>query len=297
MKSLEQLKLMFDHFHEAIYIVDINREILFFNIMASEISGFSQKEMTGLFCYENKLNHVDDFGNHLCFEGCPLVESITKDMVTDHFVYLHHKKGHRIRVHVRAIPYKENGEIVGAIEVFTDETQKNLMQQELEIQKNIALLDPLTGLFNRRFLSDSFPKVLSASENPGTLGILMIDIDHFKRVNDQYGHALGDEVLVYVSNTIKYNLRANDYVVRMGGEEILVLLSNIDSESLVSISEKMRTLVEASEIKNQDSNISVTVTIGATLHYKNEVLMESVDRADDALYEGKANGRNQVVVH
>jgi len=151
MKSLEQLKLMFDHFHEAIYIVDINREILFFNIMASEISGFSQKEMTGLFCYENKLNHVDDFGNHLCFEGCPLVESITKDMVTDHFVYLHHKKGHRIRVHVRAIPYKENGEIVGAIEVFTDETQKNLMQQELEIQKNIALLDPLTGLFNRRF--------------------------------------------------------------------------------------------------------------------------------------------------
>jgi len=125
----------------------------------------------------------------------------------------------------------------------------------------------------------------------------MIDIDHFKRVNDQYGHALGDEVLVTVSNTIKYNLRANDYVVRMGGEEILVLLSNIDSESLVSISEKMRTLVEASEIKNQDSNISVTVTIGATLHYKNEVLMESVDRADDALYEGKANGRNQVVVH
>jgi diguanylate cyclase (GGDEF)-like protein/PAS domain S-box-containing protein len=297
MKSLEQLKMMFDHFHEAIYIVDIHRKILFFNIMASDISGLSQDEMIGTFCYDNKLNHIDDFGHHLCFDGCPLTESITKDIVTDHFVYLHHKKGHRIRVHVRAIPYKENGVIVGAIEVFTDETQKNLMQQELEVQKNIALLDPLTGLFNRRFLSESFPKVLEASENPGMLGILMIDIDHFKKVNDQYGHSLGDEVLVTVSNTIKYNLRANDYVIRMGGEEILVLLSNVESESLSSIAEKLRALVEASEIKNQDSTVSVTVTIGATLHHKNEVLMESVDRADDALYAGKANGRNQVVVH
>jgi len=296
MKNLEQLKTMFDHFHEAIYIVDVNREILYFNQMASEISGFSQEEMHGLFCYDNKLNHVDDFGNHLCFSGCPLVESIEKDMVSDHFVYLHHKKGHRVRVHVRAIPYKENGIIVGAIEVFTDETQKNLMQQELEIQKNIALLDPLTGLFNRRFLSERFPSILDASENPGMLGILMIDIDFFKRVNDKFGHVLGDEVLVTVSNTIKLNLRAHDYVVRVGGEEILVLLSNVDSESILSIAEKIRTLVEASEVKHETGNISVTVTIGATLHQKNTLLMESVDRADEALYFGKSNGRNQVVI-
>jgi len=296
MRSLEQLKVLFNHFHEAIYIVDVNRKFLFFNEMASEISGFSQEEMHGLFCYDNKLNHIDDFGNHLCFSGCPLVESMEKDAVSDHFVYLHHKNGHRVRVHVRAIPLKEDGIIVGAVEVFTDETQKNLMQQELEIQKNISLLDPLTGLFNRRFLSERFPSILDASENPGRLGVLMIDIDLFKNVNDQFGHQVGDEVLVTVSNTIKFNLRANDYVIRMGGEEILVLLSNVESHSLLSIAEKIRTLIQSSEIKHQTGNISVTVTIGATLHNTNDLLLETIDRADEALYSGKTNGRNQVVI-
>jgi two-component system, cell cycle response regulator len=296
MRSLEQLKVLFNHFHEAIYIVDVNRKFLFFNEMASEISGFSQEEMHGLFCYDNKLNHIDDFGNHLCFNGCPLVESMEKDKVSDHFVYLHHKNGHRVRVHVRAIPFKEDGVIVGAVEVFTDETQKNLMQQELEIQKNISLLDPLTGLFNRRFLSEKFPILLDSTQNPGQLGVLMIDIDLFKNVNDQFGHHVGDEVLVTVSNTIKYNLRANDYVVRMGGEEILVLLSNVESHTLSSIAEKMRTLVQSSEVKHQTGNISVTVTIGATLHNTNDLLLETIDHADEALYSGKINGRNQVVI-
>lgn len=295
MTNLKQLAALFEHFHEAVYIVDQNRKILYFNIMATEISGYSPDEMVGIFCYSNKLNHVDDFGNNLCHNGCPLVESITHHVVTDHFVYLHHKNGHRIRVHVRAIPYKENDQIVGAVEVFTDETQRNLIQEELDVQKTLSLIDPLTGLFNRRFLNERFMSIYSSYSQNELLGILMIDIDHFKKVNDTHGHVVGDEILKTVSNTIRYNLRNNDYVIRMGGEEITVLLKDVNTQSLKGVSEKLRVLIEKSVTRYKNKDISVTVTIGGTLHESTQNLIESIERADEALYIGKSSGRNQSV--
>ncbi len=295
MDSVEKLKILFESFHEAIYIVDKDRKILYFNPVASQISGFSKEEMVDTFCFDNKLNHVDDAGNQLCYNGCPLVESIKENQVKEHFIFLHHKKGHRVKVHVKVIPYIDNGKVVAAIEVFTDVTEKNLLLEELLIQKKLNLIDPLTGLFNRRFLHEEFPQISLGFNHEERLGILFIDIDEFKQKNDKYGHNIGDEILKTIAKTIQYNLKTNDFVIRYGGDEMLVLLRNIDQENVEHIAEKLRILVENSGKRELKKSIKTTISVGATILSKEESLLQAINRADHAMYLAKSQGNNKVI--
>lgn len=295
MQTLNKLKILFEAFHEAIYIVDNERKILYFNPAASQISGFEKDEMVNTFCFDNKLNHVDEKGKKLCLDGCPLVESIKTNQIVENFVYLHHKNGHRIRVHVRVIPYEENGKIIGAIEVFTDVTERNLLLEELIIQKKLSLLDPLTGLFNRRFLHEEFPTLAKAISDDEKLGILFIDVDDFKLINDKHGHLIGDEVLKNISKTIQYNLKGNDFVIRYGGDEILVLLRNTDQDNVEFVAEKLRILVKNSVSRGIKQGLKTTISVGATIHDRKESLLQAINRADHAMYLAKSQGNNQVV--
>lgn len=295
MQTLNKLKILFEAFHEAIYIVDNERKILYFNPAASQISGFEKDEMVNTFCFDNKLNHVDEKGKKLCLDGCPLVESIKTNQIVENFVYLHHKNGHRIRVHVRVIPYEENGKIIGAIEVFTDVTERNLLLEELIIQKKLSLLDPLTGLFNRRFLHEEFPTLAKAISDDEKLGILFIDVDDFKLINDKHGHLIGDEVLKNISKTIQYNLKGNDFVIRYGGDEILVLLRNADQDNVEFVAEKLRILVKNSVSRGIKQGLKTTISVGATIHDRKESLLQAINRADHAMYLAKSQGNNQVV--
>ncbi len=295
MQTLNKLKILFESFHEAIYIVDKERKILYFNPAASQISGFEKDEMINTFCFDNKLNHVDEKGKKLCLDGCPLVESIKTNQVIEDFVYLHHKNGHRVRVHVRVIPYEENGETIGAIEVFTDVTERNLLLEELIIQKKLSLLDPLTGLFNRRFLHEEFPTLAQAISEDEKLGILFIDVDDFKLINDKHGHLIGDEVLKNISKTIQYNLKGNDFVIRYGGDEILVLLRNADQDNVEFVAEKLRILVKNSVSRGIKQGLKTTISVGATIHDRKESLLQAINRADHAMYLAKSQGNNQVV--
>jgi len=295
MKHLEHYKTIFEHFHEAVYIVDQERKILYFNPEASRISGFSQAETEGFFCYDNILNHVDEQGLNLCFAGCPLTEAMKENRTTDHMVYLHHKEGHRVKVHVRAIPVIEDNEVVGAIEVFTDQTHQNAMMKEIERLKEKHLIDDLTGLYLRRFLSEKLKKHLELHGDT-QVGILMIDIDDFKWFNDSYGHDAGDEVLKIVSKTITYHLKQKDVVVRYGGEEILVLLLDVNQEDMLSVAETLRILVSQSYLREESDFDNITISIGATLWCKHEKIQNAIKRADMAMYQSKQNGKNQVQV-
>lgn len=293
MKNIEHYRIVFESFHEAIYVVDKDRQILYFNPVATKISGFSQGETEGFFCYDNILNHVDETGKNLCFSGCPLTEAIKENKVTDHIVYLHHKQGHRVKVHVRAIPVIEDGVVSGAIEVFTDETEKNLMQDEIELLKQMNMIDPLTGLYNRKFLMEKWNHYLESHGETG-VGVLMIDIDDFKRFNDTYGHDLGDEVLQTVSKTILYQLKQKDVVIRYGGEEILVILLDVDQESMFSVAETLRILIHQSNLRDDGFEEKISVSIGASLLNQGEKIGKCITRADQALYKAKKSGKNQV---
>ncbi len=163
----------------------------------------------------------------------------------------------------------------------------------------LAITDDLTGLFNRRYFFMRLDQEIDRSKRyKEDLACIMIDLDHFKNINDTYGHQAGDLVLKTVSNIIKHFSRNSDIVARYGGEEIIVLLPETDSESAVVFAEKIREAVEECSVPVQKFNVSVTASFGvSSLNLTDEdedAKKELIVKADRALYIAKKNGRNRV---
>lgn len=168
----------------------------------------------------------------------------------------------------------------------------------LKILKDISVRDPLTGMFNRRFLDEIKPGlVASVNRRNTTLGVMVCDIDHFKQVNDTYGHETGDVVLKGIAELFRNEMRDSDYVIRLGGEEILVLLMDADREKTVEIAERLRTKVSRRTFKVTNCILSKTVSIGVAIFPEDSSsLLDTIQCADQAVYQAKHQGRNQVVV-
>jgi diguanylate cyclase (GGDEF)-like protein len=167
----------------------------------------------------------------------------------------------------------------------------------LEQLKDSTLKDPLTTLYNRRFLDES-AEMLAAStlRRNSKAGILMCDIDFFKKVNDVYGHNIGDRVLKEVAKVLKNSVRASDIVVRFGGEEFLIILQDVDGESSVAIAEKIRSNVEQLEIRVSGHALKKTVSIGVSVFPDDaKSFWQCIKFSDVALYKAKKTGRNKVV--
>lgn len=197
----------------------------------------------------------------------------------------------------KTIPLFFEGEIVGAVEIFSDDIEQVKTNKKLSELRNFALYDQLTELPNRRYI-DTFMshRFREFEELKIPFALLMMDIDHFKVVNDTYGHDVGDEILKMVAKTFKNTFEKTDLVGRWGGEEFLAVLKGISEEELKTISEKVRVLVEKSFIKNGNDSLNVTISIGSTLVRKSDTPDSIQKRADQALYISKENGRNRVSI-
>ncbi len=165
-------------------------------------------------------------------------------------------------------------------------------QRELE---SIAAHDPLTGAFNRRGLHAELEIAMANCARSGALtGMLMFDLDHFKRVNDTYGHEAGDDVLVQLARLVLASTRKGDRFYRLGGEEFGLLIPDTNLETVAMIAEKLRASVEAGVACGGKP---ITVSIGGTCLIPGETGSDLLARADAAMYMAKRNGRNRVVVH
>ncbi|MBD3305533.1 diguanylate cyclase [candidate division KSB3 bacterium] len=159
--------------------------------------------------------------------------------------------------------------------------------------------DPLTRLFNRRYLPTIMQRTIQISlKHQIPFAILMLDIDHFKRVNDTYGHESGDSILEQFSQILTSNVRANDFVFRHGGEEFLVLLSGVEVNVARHIAEQLRLKIAQQPFKlgGRSQQIQITASIGVASHDGHPDYERLISRADHALYEAKSSGRNRVVI-
>ncbi len=295
----EFYKSLIDNIEDGIYFVDTKRTILYWNKGAEKISGFQSKEVVGKHCWDNILMHVDEKGVNLCQGLCPLVKAIKKGEKQEENVYLRHKNGHRVPVSIKAIPIRDSeGKIVGAVEVFNTRTPEDAILKRLKALKKLALIDPLTGIANRRYIEMYIKnKLTELKRNKWDFGILFVDIDHFKQINDRYGHNIGDRVLKMVAKTLEANLRPFDFVGRWGGEEFIIVISNIkDKKQLYSIAERLRILVAQSWFSVGKNTIKVTVSIGGTVAKPDDTFNSLIKRADRLMYKSKIQGRNCISI-
>lgn len=276
---------------EGFYFVDKNRKILVWNKQAEKITGFKAENVIGRYCYDNILNHIDENGNSLCFGGCPLHKTNQDGIIRDAQVYLQHEDGHRIPVAIRVVPIKENGEIIGSVEIFDTVNRANM--DELNEYKNLALYDHLTELYNRRYMQKVLDYHFTQFQNFGKkFAVAFIDADDFKKVNDNYGHDVGDLILKMISKTISNSVDKNEVIARWGGEEFLILMNEDTTENLNSKAEKIRMLVENSKVNASEMEVQVTISIGITVVRNDDTIDSLVKRADKLMYLSKKKGKN-----
>ncbi len=173
------------------------------------------------------------------------------------------------------------------------DTQKELLEDNTELTR-MALTDSLTGLSNRTNMDQILHREFSRFErHDQRFGIIMLDIDHFKSINDSFGHDTGDKVLKKLALTFESAIRTSDFVARWGGEEFLICCTTIEEDDLLPIAETIRHLVGKTEFEYVGQ---ITASLGCAAIVKGETISELIKRADVALYESKNNGRNQSIV-
>jgi len=287
------------YLYEGVYVVDVNRKILFWNSGSEQITGYKSAEVINHFCHDNILQHVTADGKQLCFGGCPLHHTLKTGDIMEADVFLHHKDGHRVPVTVKSIPvYDKDEKIVAAIEVFTDSRYKKATYDENRRLRELLTIDELTNISNRRHIEFYLNNLKNeAKEFDLDFGLLFIDIDHFKNVNDTYGHNVGDEILKLVSQTLNANVRGEDKIGRWGGEEFLAVLKVNNDNELQSIAEKLRLLVsKSSYLLDGKKKLSITISIGGSMYKDSDDINSLVSRADSNMYISKELGRNRVTV-
>lgn len=285
--------------YEGVYIVNKKREIVFWNSGSEHITGYSADEVVNKHCYNNILKHVDKNGNRLCEQGCPLLDTLKTGDTKENELFLEHKFGYRIPISVKTFPlYDDDENIIAAVEVFTDMRYKKDQFEENQALKKAVQKDELTQIYNRRYLEFYLNQKLNEANEFGQLfGILFIDIDHFKNVNDTYGHNIGDEILKIISGTIQSNLREEDIVGRWGGEEFIAIIKTDHLDTLKSVAERFRLLSENSTYKDALHTVNVTISIGGALYQNGETIKSLIGRADENMYHSKETGRNKVTIN
>jgi diguanylate cyclase (GGDEF)-like protein/PAS domain S-box-containing protein len=289
---------LLDSLHDGVYFVDRERKILYWNKGAEELTGYSASEVVGRACFDNILMHVNANGCSLCLHGCPLGQTIADGQRRENEVFLRHKLGHRIPVSVRVAPIADNqGTIVGAVEVFSDISAKKHIERRVGELEDLVFLDPLTEVPNRRYIELKVRQAIQEVEQfDRKIGLLMVDVDNFKQVNDEHGHDIGDAVLKALCRTLSHNLRSGNVMGRWGGEEFLVIVGGTSAERLEFFAERCRMLIAESSIPLPAGELRVTVSVGATLMRRDDSDQSVIKRADELMYKSKVDGRNRVTI-
>jgi len=185
--------------------------------------------------------------------------------------------------------------IDAALDKWTRLRQARADREELE---RLANFDPLTGLYNRQAILGKLHELINhAKRYKEDFSLSMLDIDHFKKVNDRYGHLTGDEVLEKIASLIYRNMRDTDIVGRYGGEEFIIILPQADSSAAMVVAERIRNIIENAEMKDSAGNVfAITVSLGLSIWEQGEDAYSLISRADEALYNAKENGRNRVEI-
>ncbi|MBP8130081.1 MAG: sensor domain-containing diguanylate cyclase [Candidatus Hydrogenedentes bacterium] len=289
---------LLDQLNDGVFFLDPNQVITYWNRGAERISGFSRAEVIGQVLKPNFLGHLDKTAHPVFGEESPGALCLKDGQIREEELYIRHKNGQLVPVFTRISPIVNTlQEVIGVMEVFTDNTSKIAALQRIEELEELALVCPVTQVGNRRYaemaLANAFEEL---KRYDWAFGVLFVDIDNFKLVNDTSGHKAGDEVLRMVALALKSSLRTFDFVGRWGGEEFIVVLPNINDEVLARVAERCRAVIEESRYQCEGRGVRVTVSVGAGIARPDETPETLIERVDRLMYASKDAGRNRVTI-
>jgi diguanylate cyclase (GGDEF)-like protein/PAS domain S-box-containing protein len=294
-KKEQYLQTVTSQLGEGLIVIDCGGEVLTINAKGQQLTGWSSAELVGLNL--NKILPRFSMDHHRDNRDCVVLRAIEDRIAqrVDNVPFLR-KDSASFPVSFSAAPFLHENQVQGAIITFRDISERLRLQAEL---KKMAIIDPLTGINNRgeieRLLSVEIER---AGRYRRPLAVLMVDIDHFKSINDTYGHPIGDIVLKAACKQMALDLRSSDFLGRYGGEEFLIVLPETNLSVTQSIAERLRHQLSKLTIPvNQKDAISFTVSIGAAGYPESAASSEKlIQIADGLLYRAKNEGRNRVVV-
>ena len=289
-------EILLNNVHDGIYFVDLDCKIFFWNKGAEKITGHDLSTVNGKKCSDNIINPVDESGKNICDDDCPVKQALSNGKTHKMEAYLQHKEGYRLPVAIKAFPILgEDGEIVAAVETFNDISPKFIMPQRKRELEKMQLLDPLTEVGNQRFLEIHLQTRLEEIKKYRIpFGLFYIDVDHLKVVNDSFGKPTGDQILRSLAQTMNNNIRFFDLVGRWESDEFLIVVLNVDENKLDFVGNKIRLLVENSNITVDSKLVRVTISLGGTLASRVDSLDILINRARSLMKHSKWLGRNKV---
>jgi diguanylate cyclase (GGDEF)-like protein/PAS domain S-box-containing protein len=287
MMDLEQYRLIVEASPNMIWRSNLSTECDYFNKTWLDFTGHTMEEEYG-FGWAKGV-HPDDF------DRCVKIylENFKAESPFEMDYRLMRHDGQYRWINDRGVPfYNDNKEFIGFIGSCMDITEKI----EGQLLKELAQTDELCKTYNRQYSNELLAQLFAQAKNEHcNFALLMMDIDDFKQINDQYGHPAGDTVLAQVANVAKNEMRNWDILGRYGGDEFVVGLYRSDLDTAKNIAERIRSSIEAAEFILPDTSIvKVSVSVGTAILQNDLSLEELIERADKKLYDAKHNGKNIV---
>jgi diguanylate cyclase (GGDEF)-like protein/PAS domain S-box-containing protein len=292
---------------DGMVVIDRDYTVVQANSAAAASLGVEKEEMTGRKCYE--IIHRQESPCRDPHVVCPMPAVFERDE-TVKVLHTHMNSSRDERhIEITASPLKDrSGETFAMVETYRDIMEKkvddalvNLVQKLNEAQthlKHMADTDELTGLKNRRSIMERLEEEFQrAKRSHRPLSLIMLDIDHFKLINDAHGHLFGDFVLKMIALRIKDSLRKHDILGRVGGEEFLIVAPDSGAEESVHVAERVRRSISAKPIGDKTAEVGATLSAGVTVMTAQDATADMIfSRADTALYKAKEEGRNRVAL-
>ena len=285
LQNPETFRAILDSLQIGVYLVDRNRKILYWNDGAEQITGYHRHEVVGRSCKQNILMHCDEHGCVLCGTNCPVSEVIHQGKPMEAQVYLHHKGGHRVPVHVRAVPVRDdNGMVIGVAESFSEEPPQVSSESHEERLAACGCLDVTTGVPHHQFTQFHLRQQLAVfCEFRLPFGVMCIQIEQLQHVAETHGREAAKVMSHVVAQSMKHILGPAAFLGRWTEDRFLVILPDCNRAELEKIGENLQKIIGHSGIQWWDDYLEVTISRGTTMSLSEDTVESLVRRAEQGL--------------
>ena len=298
MNQSKSFSAVLDHVSDGVYMVDTQRRIGYWNKAAERITGFTAAEVLDRCCSDNILTHVDAKGIGLCNSLCPLAHSLADGRERQAVVFLHHKKGHRVPVHIGVqVLRSPKGKLLGAVETFRECSDVIALRSTIEQLKQWGCLDLESGLASRKVTEMKLEQRIQEIRRLGwPFGVLLVEIDLLDNVRKTFGKQGVSTAIRIAAQSVQNSLRAMDSVGRWDDRQFLAVVTNTTAAELEPVAERVRTIVESAYAQLPAGSLQVTISIGAATANERSTQRSLLRQANANLYASRTSGRNRVTV-